>query len=144
MKELRTEVEIKSSAKIIWKILMDFDKYPSWNPFIQSISGQSIEGTFLDVSIAPPGKKSMTFRPKVTKVRVGREFRWLGHLGIPGIFDGEHIFELEPLSEQRTKFVQRECFRGMLLPMIWKMLDGNTRKGFEEMNQSLNQHIERG
>ena len=121
---------------------MDFDAFPTWNPFIQFISGQAIEGKHLNVRITPPGGKSMIFKPTVTRVQVGRQFRWLGHLGMPGILDGEHIFELDPLSEQRTKFVQRECFSGVLLPLFWKMLNSNTRKGFEQMNQSLKQHIE--
>ena len=142
MKELRTAIEISASAEEIWKVLTDFETFPAWNPFIQSIAGQAITGNRLNVRIVPPGGQAMTFRPTVTQVKVNRELRWLGHLGLPGIFDGEHIFELEPLSEQRTKFVQRECFKGILLPLLWKTLNSKTRKGFEQMNQRLKQRTE--
>ena len=142
MKELRTEIEIDASVEAIWEVLMDFEAFPAWNPFIQSISGKATEGSCLNVRIVPPGGQAMTFRPTVTHVRVGRELRWLGHLGMPGLLEGEHIFELEALAEERTKFVQRECFRGLLLPLFWKTLNSKTRQGFEQMNQSLKQRVE--
>jgi hypothetical protein len=37
-------------------------------------------------------------RPSVLEVVPGRTLRWLGHLLLPGIFDGEHHFEIEPLG----------------------------------------------
>ena len=35
------------------------------------------------------------------------------------------------------RFVQRERFGGLLLPLLSKMLDGDTRRRFEEMNRAL-------
>jgi len=40
MKEIYTEIEINSSAKIIWNILTNFDNYPNWNPFMKQIIGE--------------------------------------------------------------------------------------------------------
>jgi hypothetical protein len=37
----------------------------------------------------------------VLEVVPGRTLRWLGHLLVPGIFDGEHYFEIEPLGANR-------------------------------------------
>ena len=58
----------------------------------------------------------MTFRPTVLKVEPNREFRWLGHLLVPGLFDGEHSFTIEPLGESRVRFTQREIFTGCSFP----------------------------
>ena len=60
----------------------------------------------------------MTFRPTVLKVEPNREFRWLGHLLFPGLFDGEHIFTIEPLGEGHVRFTQREVFTGLLVPLF--------------------------
>jgi hypothetical protein len=73
----------------------------------------------------------------VLAVEPGRELRWIGHLGIPGLFDGQHIFELKPSEGGKTTFVQRELFRGILLPFLAGMLRSETARGFSEMNQSL-------
>ena len=70
------------------------------------------------------------------------EFRWLGSLIFPGIFDGEHIFQLEQINDSKTKFIHRENFSGLLVPLFWKSLNTNTRKGFEEMNEALKERIE--
>jgi hypothetical protein len=44
---------------------------------------------------------------------------------------------IEPLSEGRVRFIQRERFGGLLLPLLSKTLDGDPRRGFEEMNRTL-------
>ncbi len=84
----------------------------------------------------------MTFQPKVTKVDPPHEFRWLGHLLVQGLFDGEHVFEIEPLDGDRVRFVQRESFRGFLAPLLIRMVEDDTRRGFEQMNAALKARAE--
>ena len=116
MKELRTEIEIQASAERVWQLLTDFPSFPQWNPFIRKASGNIRVGERLEVRLQPSGASAMTFRPTVLKVEPNREFRWLGHLLIPGLFDGEHIFTIEPLGEGRVRFTQREVFTGCSSP----------------------------
>ena len=142
IKEIITEIKITAPASSIWKILTDFPRFPEWNPFISEASGHIEERTQLKIHIEPPNSSGMTFRPTITKIKQEREFRWLGRVLIPGIFDGEHIFELEPISENETRFVQREKFKGFLVPFLWKSLNKNTRQGFEEMNTALKKRAE--
>jgi hypothetical protein len=79
----------------------------------------------------------MSFNPTVLKAEPNRELRWLGHLLIPGVFDGEHIFSIEPITENKVRFIQREKFSGLLAPLFWSRLDRDTRRGFNEMNAAL-------
>jgi len=67
---------------------------------------------------------------------------WLGHLIIPGLFDGEHIFQIEPLGSGRVRFRQREIFSGILVPLLKNSLETDTRRGFNEMNQKLKELAE--
>jgi hypothetical protein len=53
------------------------------------------------------GGRAMTIRPRVTAASPGSTFEWLGHLGVPGIFDGRHRFELTATSTG-THLVQRD------------------------------------
>jgi hypothetical protein len=137
MKELRTEISINAPPERVWQLLTDFASFPQWNPFIRRASGEPREGAQLEVYLQPSGAKGMTFRPKVLKAEPNRELRWLGHFLIPGLFDGEHIFTIEPLDAGRVRFVQRELFTGMLVPLFARWLSKDTRRGFEEMNQAL-------
>ena len=137
MKRLHSEIEIDAPAERVWHLLTDFASYPQWNPFIRSISGQPTKGERLEVRIEPPGGRGMTFKPKVFNAEPNRELRWLGHLLVPGLFDGEHSFIIQPLEENRVRFVQREAFKGLLVPLFARSLDNNTQRGFEEMNRAL-------
>lgn len=137
MKELRSEIEIQASDERVWQLLTDFPRFPHWNPFLRRANGELKPGARLEVYMQPSGAKGMTFRPTILKVDPKRELRWLGHLFIPGLFDGEHIFTLEPLEANRVRFVQRERFTGILVPLLAHMLETDTRRGFEEMNQAL-------
>jgi hypothetical protein len=78
----------------------------------------------------------MRFKPTVLSVRPERELRWLGHLFVPGIFDGEHYFLLEPIGEQRTRLTQGEKFSGVLVGLLSGMLSA-TKAGFQAMNMAL-------
>lgn len=135
--QLRTEILINAPAQKVWSILVNFEDYPNWNPFIKFIKGKPIAGEKLSVRLEPPDEKGMTISPKVLKVDVNREFRWKGQLFIPGLFDGEHIFELKDNGNGTTTFVHRENFNGILIGFFKKMLEGNTKKGFEMMNEKL-------
>jgi hypothetical protein len=142
MKQLHTEIQINASAQTVWNILTDFNKYPEWNPFIRSFQGDVSEGSQFTVVLQPPDSKPMTFKPTCLKLVKDKEFRWLGRLWMPGLFDGEHIFELIDNGNHRIRFVQREKFKGLLVPLLWKQLDTSTRKGFELMNQKLKERAE--
>ncbi len=137
MKELHTEIEIDAPAERVWRLLTDFASYPQWNPFIRNISGQPSPGERLEVRLEPPGGRAMTFKPKVLNAEPNRELRWLGHLLVPGLFDGEHSFTIQPLEGNRVRFVQREAFKGLLVPLFARSLETNTQRGFEEMNRAL-------
>jgi hypothetical protein len=140
MKEIRTEIEIRASPERVWGVLMDFGSYAEWNPFIRRISGEPAVGSQLKVRIEPPEGRGLTFKPRVRKADANREFAWLGHLVLPGVFDGEHHLELHP-RDGGTLFVQREEFRGILVPLLGRGL-GKTRSGFEQMNAALKYRAE--
>jgi hypothetical protein len=142
MKELHTAIDIQATAQQVWKTLTDFEAFPEWNPFIRRAEGEIEVGAQLEVHLQPPGGSGMTFRPKLLKVEPNQELRWLGHLWIPGLFDGEHIFHIEPINEGQVRFVQRELFNGILVPFLAGSLDKGTRLGFEEMNRALKERVE--
>ncbi|WP_341908040.1 SRPBCC domain-containing protein [Fluviicola taffensis] len=142
-KEIKSEIVIQASPNRIWEILTAFEKYPSWNPFIKSLQGQVKVGEKMVVRLEPPGAKGMTFKPTVLVFEENKEFKWIGHLFITGLFDGEHRFELIENGDGTTTFIQAERFKGILVRMLSKMLDGSTLDGFRMMNQKLKEEAEK-
>jgi hypothetical protein len=140
-RHIETTIEIDAPAARVWELLTDFERMPSWNPFITAISGDLRQGGHLSVRIAPPGKTPMRFAPVILSVRPDRELRWRGSVLVGGVFDGEHYFLLEPLDENRTRFTHGEIFSGLLVGLMSGMLPA-TRQGFEAMNAALKARAE--
>lgn len=141
MKEIKTETLIKGTPDKIWQMLVDFDKYPKWNPFVKQISGNLNEGKLLKVMVQPVDGKAMQFKPSVLNVEKNKELRWLGKFLFKGLFDGEHYFILTDNNDGTTTLVQGEKFSGILVGLFDKMLD-KTEQGFMLMNEALKQQIE--
>ncbi len=142
MKSISTNIIINAPVEQVWEVLMDHANYPKWNPFIKNIAGNAEPGSTLSVQIHPPEGKPMTFKPVVVCNRPQREFRWKGHLFVKGLFDGEHFFQLEALDFDQTQLIHGEHFSGVLSGMLFKMMETNTRNGFEAMNKALKQAVE--
>lgn len=123
-------------------MLADLPAYGEWNPFMKKIDGEPRAGAKLEVRMEPEGERAMTFRPTVLTAEPGRELKWLGHLLVPGLFDGEHRWLIEEIELGRVRFTQSERFGGILVPLLWKKLrDGGTAKGFRAMNEALARRV---
>ncbi len=137
MNYLETRIEINASPEKVWQVLTDFKNYPSWNPFIKSLEGEMIVGRNFNVRIEPPEAQGMSFKPVLLAFEPAKEFRWKGKLLVRGLFDGEHQFTLIKNSDGSTTLIQSEKFSGILVPLFSKMINNNTRKGFELMNEKM-------
>jgi hypothetical protein len=136
MTSIERSIVIPAPAAIVWATLTDTGRYASWNPFITELTGDLQLGAKIRVRIRPPGGRAMSFTPTVTAVDDGRRLEWLGHLGVPGVFDGRHSFALEPVDADRTRLTQAERFTGCLVPFTPGLLR-RTSAGFEAMNEAM-------
>lgn len=139
-KEIHSEIIVNAPASRVWQVLIDFEAYQQWNPFIRKVDGVARQGNRISAQMHL-SNRTMTFRPTVLTVKPDIELRWIGHLLIPGIFDGEHSFLIEPLNENQVLLVQREEFNGLLTPFFTSVLK-DTRNRFDEMNRALKERAE--
>lgn len=54
MPSITTEIEIAAPPDAVWAVLVDYDRYSEWNPFISKLSGDK-KGQF--VSFENPGSR---------------------------------------------------------------------------------------
>lgn len=133
---------LKASPQVAWRILLDTSAYASWNPFVTRLDGGVVIGERLDVDLALNGRR-VRMRPRVTEVQEGRSFAWLGHLAVPGIFDGAHRFEIRPVDATSCELVQSETLSGVLVPFARGLLTVATPQGFAAMNDAFKERVER-
>ncbi len=142
MPTIKTTVDIGASAEMVWRVLTHFSSYPTWNPFIREIQGQPEPGARLNVRMRLSKKRSYRFRARVTKVIPAAELHWRVKRLLPGVFDGEHAFIIIPRGVVGVKFIQREHFTGLLVPLILPFTAKKTKAAFERMNRALKKVVE--
>ena len=140
MPSIETSIDIAALPSRVWSIFTDFAAYPEWNPFITRVAGYPRVGERLVITIQPPGRKAMMFRPVVLAATPDVELRWRGRLLMPGLFDGEHIFRLSPAGDG-CRLDHSETFTGLLSGLLGGTLPA-TRRGFVAMNQALKARAE--
>lgn len=142
MKEIVTSIEIKSNPEKIWKLLIDFEHYNYWNPFITRIAGSPIKGEKIQLELRTAVQKTRVYRPVITMVQPPTELRWYGKALIPLILDGEHIFMIQENQEHVSTFTQKEIFKGLGVYLGSNKMFDDIRKGFQMMNSSLKTRAE--
>ncbi len=143
MKSIETSIEIQAAPPQVWSILMDFESYPEWNPFLTRIEGEQRQGGKLRVDITNQKGKATTFKPTVKVFDDGAELTWLGHLLLPGIFDGCHTLRVEA-TDSGSRFIQREQFTGLIAGLLMRFIGEDTETGFKAMNSALKTRAEAG
>jgi hypothetical protein len=141
MIENRNEIEIQATPEQVWDVLTDLSRYSEWNPLLYRGAGKVEVGETVEVS-ARTASKDMNFVCKVVRVESYQEFAWTFHVIHPLLFRGEHIFQLEPAGEHATKFIDREQFKGLLLPMQAKDLQTNGLAAMVDMGKALKERVE--
>jgi hypothetical protein len=112
-----SEIEIAAAPKVVWDVLTAFDRWPTWNPDVKSMS---IEGPVAEGSQfrwkAGPGTITSTIR----HVDPPREIAWTGRtFGIKAI----HVWRLESRSGE-TIVKTEESYEGL----VARLLRGSLQK----------------
>ena len=107
------EVNIRSGAANIWRLLTDAEGFSNWNSTVTGIDGQIREGEQLKIRV--PGS-NRAFTPKVSGVVPNERMTWAG--GFAPMFRGVRSFQLTPRSDGATDFAMEERFTGLMLPLI--------------------------
>ncbi|WP_282702211.1 SRPBCC domain-containing protein [Streptomyces sp. CC219B] len=136
MRRISSAVHIHSSVDRVWSVLTDFERFHEWNPFLVEAAGRAEPGARLSLRFRLPGNgREMVFRPTVLESEPGRLLRWRGRLGVPGLFDGVHSFELNP-RDGGTHVVQTERFSGLLVPFADSVITPS-EQGFRHLTDAL-------
>jgi hypothetical protein len=136
--EIHTEIIINASPEKVWAVLSNFKEYPNWNPFINTISGDMIVGKKIKIVV-----QGMKIKPELLAFEKNKELRWVGHLLVNGIFDGEHFFVLTDNGNGTTTFKHGEIFKGILIPMLKNILEKKLKPNYVRMNNKLKELVEK-
>jgi hypothetical protein len=128
----RGGIEIDAHAQVVWDVLTDIDKWPSWNP---DVKRASVDG-------GPPLHRGSVFRWKagpgtitstVQEIEPPRRVGWTGKtIGI----DAVHVWRLEG-HDGHTRVQTKESWNGPLP----RLLRGPMRKTLQRSIDSALRHL---
>jgi hypothetical protein len=133
---------INSTPEKIWNILISFEEYELWNPFMTKVVGDAKLGSKIMVKIQTIRGKQRTYYPTITKMEVYKELRWKGKSFLPGIFDGERIFIIKKSTDNQVSFLHKEIFTGLGVKFVGDKLDEDLKESFDKMNMALKTRAE--
>ena len=139
---IKSEVVIESPVGKVWEILMDFPGYPAWNPFIRIAKGKLQKNRKIFILLTIPRGWIMFLFPRILEIKEQERIRWIGSFPAGGFFDGEHLFTLLADRDGKTRLVQEEEFRGILVPYLGKIVGRGAKRGFDAMNAALKKRAE--
>jgi hypothetical protein len=122
------EIEVSAEPDLIWDVLTAFERWPTWNPDIESISMHG------DVGVGSTFRWKagrVTITSTIQEVEPPRRIAWTGRtLGIRAI----HVWWLEPsdgatlvLTEEAYEGLVARLFRGPLQKALDRALDNGLR-----------------
>jgi uncharacterized protein YndB with AHSA1/START domain len=132
-----SEIEIAAPAETVWEVLTAFDRWPSWNPDVKSMS---MQGGLAEGSVfrwkAGPG----TITSTIGRVEPPRLIAWTGTtLGIKAI----HYWWLEP-RDGKTFVRTKESYEGLVTRLFRRSIQKALDRGLGDGLRYLKAEAERG
>jgi len=151
---LSTEIIIEAPPSIVWSIITDTRNYAQWNPFIREMNPVNSDKIMVgkDIQLICYKAKrqearlesshTQSFKAKIIEFLPEQKLSWTGCILSPLIFEGEHMFALDPITNSNggdkfTRFIHEENFKGLLLIILKRKLSVDTRSNFIKMNEAL-------
>lgn len=136
-----TKIEINASREKVFKVLMDFESYPKWNPVILKMSGSARVGSKLNMTLKLINHAASEINPKVLKVEMDREIRFFAGILDGVVFKGEHYFSLED-TRTGCLLTHGEEFSGILTPLMMWWFKKDIIASYKQHNEQLKQYVE--
>ena len=140
MTRITTSIDIAATPAEVWKVLMDWARYPEWNPTLRAIAGQARKGGKITVSIASP-VGTLAIPAVVTRLATNSCITWHSQMRLSGLFDRDHIVELSP-DPTGCRVTQTQTFAGILAPGASMVATRTVKDGLEKMNVALKERVE--
>jgi uncharacterized protein YndB with AHSA1/START domain len=133
----QSEIEIEASPEAVWAALTDFERWPSWNPEVKSISidGPVQPGTVFRWKSGPG-----TIVSELQTVDPPHTISWTGKTMSIRAF---HVWSLEP-RDGKTIVKSDETFQGTLARIFRGPLQKAVDKAFDDSLPRFKAQVERG
>jgi uncharacterized protein YndB with AHSA1/START domain len=135
------EVEIDAPPDAVWRVLVDFDAYPRWNPFTIEAKTTLEVGTAIDMRVKMSELGiTVSQRETIREVDAPRRLVW-GMRMLGGAVRAERVQTLT--GGERTRYRSEDTIEGSLGALVFALFGRSVERGFTEMAAALRAEVER-
>ncbi len=130
---------LSCKKEVLWHLLMDFENYHDWHPYVKSIKGGIKPKKKLTLHLNPHWQKIQTVR--VTSLKNNQSFSWLSSWFFFGVLDCHYSFEIKDHENSSTMFTQKLALSGLLVLFNWRRLKRKHQLQLKKINNALAVHL---
>lgn len=141
MKEIENRITIAADIDSVWKMIANLDKWPQWNQNVESISGAPVFGQYIRITMKGENCENHCYKAQIIELTPPYKIRWRARMLFHFLFSNERSIELK----QNEDFVEvhvTERYRGLLLPLFWKKIEGFARGDLTQLLKGLKSVLE--
>lgn len=136
---IETSIDIDAPLDRVWAALVDFDRYPEWNPLTVKVRGEPREGETVRLTVHLGGQR-MKRTHRVSRAD-GTALCWTIE-GPQWLMHGERCQTLTDLGDGRTRYANREGVHGLAGPFVALTFRGTIRRALEATGEALKAFVE--
>ena len=145
-------LDIRAPSDLVWRIMIDFERYPEWNPLNRFFRLDDKAEPGHTVTFGPswgpydqPGQGTLPEADMTTRetITVWEEGRCLTYGDLRGVFKAERSQYLEPIAGGYTRYHTFERICGVLSPLVRVLFEKRIIAGFTANGVALKARAER-
>ena len=136
-------VEIDAPADVVWGVIIDFDRYPDWNPYTVKVEATLELGSQVVLHLPDPAKPGETFETIewISAIEPRHHLQYNTGTEMPGIHAVRDQW-VEDLGDGRSSYRTTDVFTGEIAQVVFDMQVEWVTAGFNATAYALKARAE--
>jgi hypothetical protein len=142
MPSFHSEITIDVPRFAVWDALVRKEEWHRWNTFLYDGDPALPIRQGKTVTLAlrrREDEESTEFQARILVLQPNHCLRWVARA--PG-FRSEHLFDLEEVGANRTRYIHQERLSGLLARLVLPLVRQDEKQGMRRMTQQLKRYVE--
>jgi hypothetical protein len=140
------KVQVDAPPEYLWKVLIDFEKYPEWNPFITKIDGEAKIGSSITLHVKlNPNLESIRFsKEMIVSLKENQHLSYDSHFMSSSLFNAVRWQTIRPTDDgKQSIYHSHQKISGIASWPICRAFGDSICDGFQESSLALKKRVEK-
>lgn len=139
------KVTVDAPPDYVWRVLIDFEKYSEWNPFITRIEGEPRIGSYivLHVKLDPKAESIRLSKEMIISLKENQHLSYDQHFLSSSLFNAVRWQTIRPHDDGRKSiYHSHQKISGLASWPISRMYGDSIAEGFQASSLALKKRVE--